>query len=254
MVLTRLRRRGEQGRGGTPTHRAEAVSAGDSTDWSGLGGAWRARPRTRAGAAEGHAGPRPRPRGGAPGQRPPRRRQREGRVLVPRPSRCCQQTGLGREKGSPFRDLRPEATSARGGSPRGCRSGIGKPAPLAFSLSAPAPAHSLCHTTLFSPLSVTSGAIFRKLQRSSHRLPLATYVSSERQARGSPAHPRAAPSGDVTRVCKGFPPTPGPRLRSAGGTPWAVERPLAGIWVLRGSKSGDVRRRKRAGRVSADRI
>ena len=31
---------------------------------------------------------------------------------------------------------------------------------LAFPFSASAPPHSLCHTTLFSPLSVTGGAIF----------------------------------------------------------------------------------------------
>lgn len=40
--------------------------------------------------------------------------------------------------------------------------------------------------------------------------------------------PRVAPSGDVTRVCKGFRPTPGRRLRSAGGLSVGSRAPPGG--------------------------
>ncbi|KAK2106886.1 hypothetical protein P7K49_016400 [Saguinus oedipus] len=54
-----------------------------------------------------------------------------------------------------------------------------------FPLSTPTPLHSLCHTTLFSPLSATGGAIFPTLRNSSHHLPLPTYLG--RGSGGGPA-------------------------------------------------------------------
>lgn len=117
-------------------------------------------------------GPGPLTQGGVSGPEPGRAspegagRLREGRVL-PHPAHrwCCQNEGWEGKKEEvltwtwePKQRVpvaAPQDTAGLGQESRARRRGL-----LAFPLSAPVPPHSLCHTMLFSPRSVTGGAIF----------------------------------------------------------------------------------------------
>ncbi|XP_054293101.1 uncharacterized protein LOC129006723 [Pongo pygmaeus] len=107
----------------------------------------------------------------------------------------------------------------------------------AFPLSTPTPPHSLCHTTLFSPLSATGGAIFPTLRSSSHHLPLPTYFGRKSGvgvapplAAGECPTPSSRPRPPVSSraSAREFPPTPGRRLRSTGGTSVGSRAPPRG--------------------------
>lgn len=142
----------------------------------------------------------------------------EGRVWSPRPSLVlARNPTLRASRKEPSQGLGPKATSARAapgdaaGMQRKNKTRHGRP----FPASALTPPHSLRHTTLFSPRSVTGGAIFPKPWSRSHRLPLTTYFGPESCARSgegpsppggeAPPPPRAAPSSDVTRLNRARP-------------------------------------------------
>lgn len=158
---------GGRRRGAGYRNSAQIVSGGDITDRCGRGGAWGARPRIRAAAGKRRQGV-PLTQGGGSGRSGPRRRsrrEREGRVLPtpPIPGAGKKQGWEGKEEvlsGTWVPKRQVPAASPRETAGLGQESKARRGGRQAFSLSAPAPPHSLCHTTLFSPLSVTGGAIF----------------------------------------------------------------------------------------------
>ncbi|MEJ1278032.1 hypothetical protein NN561_008951 [Cricetulus griseus] len=165
--------------GGIEKHRAQIVSGGrrDVPAWWGEGGVGSTVPEQRR--DPGPARVRS-PRVGL------RRGPGEGRVWSARPSPVLARnpTRWASRKESD-QGLGPKAKvcgAAPGGAAAGNKTRRGRPA--AFAISALTPRHSLRHTTLFSPRSVTGGAIFPKPWSRSHRLPLATYLGPETCAPG----------------------------------------------------------------------
>lgn len=108
----------------------------------------------------------------------------EGRVWSPRPSLVlARNPTLWASRKESSQGLGPKATSARAAP--GDAAGENKTRHgRSFPASALTPPHSLRHTTLFSPRSVTGGAIFPKPWSRSHHLPLTTYFGPESCARG----------------------------------------------------------------------
>ena len=152
------------------TQRSDCLAWRDIADWWGPGGSAsedprrgrrrksRARGRSRRAGFRGQSPAEPSPEDAG--------RLREGRVL-PHPAHrwCCQNEGWeGKQEEvltwtwEPKQRVpvaAPQETAGLGQESKARRRGL-----LAFPLSAPAPPHSLCHTMLFSPRSVTGGAIF----------------------------------------------------------------------------------------------
>lgn len=164
------------------------------------------------------------------------RREQEGRLRSRPPGAAKQQSRAGKEEEVPTGTRVPKQQVPAAAPPEEAGPGREARPPL----SAPAPAHSLCHTTLFSPRSVSGGAIFPSLRRSGRRLPLARHLLQRGfGALRWPRPPPAAPAGDVTSSARK------PRPPLDGGcavrveAPRAVARPLAGGGVT--STSRDVR-------------